>query len=454
MVAPGQLETLRAVHVGLRNDLHFTRQDVRGETRYVVHDPLTFKNHVFSFPEYRIMTALAPATSLEENFAKLVSAQVLQEEDHERFYSFVVQLHHAHLLKLPIASADILFQRFQARAAAKRKRFLSNLLYAKVPLLNPDRYLDRTKVWFSWLFSRVGFAIWATLMLIVCWACAGRVGEVVPDVSRLLEVASLPVIWVLFVVLKVFHEFGHAYACKRFGGEVPEMGIAFIVMTPCAYVDAGASWKFHSRWERVVVGIGGMWIESFVAGIAALVWAGTLPGVVHDIALQVVLLASVTTFLGNANPLLRFDGYYVLSDLLGVVNLSKRSAERLKSFAKHVFLGMAVPRSRYSRRERQIYLLYGPAAFAYRLFLAFAITSLMLMYWPGPGLVVGAAFFWLLIVDPIRRLLLYMLRAEETEPVRRRAWIVASSALAVGAVLFLFCPVSLTVVAPGVLEPG
>jgi len=454
MIDPRRLDTLRSVHVGLRNDLHFTRQDVRGKTRYVAHDPVTFKNHMFSLREYRIMTAIAPAVSLDEVFASLVSAQVLTERDAEPFFAFVVQLHQAHLLKLPIASADLLFQRFQAKQKAKHTRFLTKLLYCKVPLFNPDHFLDRTRPWVEWLFSWFGMTMWAVLMLMACWSLAGRVDDLVPDISRILDVSSLPIMWVVFVVLKVFHEFGHAYACKRFGGEVPEMGVAFIVLTPCAYVDAGASWKFRRRTKRVVVGCAGMWVESFVAGLAALVWAGTQPGLVNDVALQIVLLASVTTFLGNANPLLRFDGYYILSDLMGVVNLSKRAAERLKSFAKSVFLGMSVPPARYDDNERWIYLLYGPAAFAYKLFLAFAITSLMLTMWPGPGLVIGAAFCWLLIVDPVRRLLLYLFRADETEPLRRRAWIVAASSVGVAILSFLFLPVSLHVVAPGVLEPG
>ncbi|MEE9125968.1 MAG: hypothetical protein V3U11_02405, partial [Planctomycetota bacterium] len=170
--------------------------------------------------------------------------------------------------------------------------------------------------------------------------------------------------------------------------------------------------------------------------------------------LQIILLATVTTFLGNANPLLRFDGYYVFSDMLGVVNLQKRSTEALSAFTQRIFLGIPSPPSRYSRRERGIYLAYGPAAFAYKVFLAFAITNLVLMRWSGLGLAVGAAFCWLLMGKPICQLLVYLLRAEQTQPVRRRAWVVAGSSSLLIVLLFLFYPVSLNVVAPGVLEPG
>lgn len=454
MIPKQQIEALRAVHVGLRNDLHFTRQNVRGHTRYVVHDPLTFKNHMFSFREYRIMAALSPAIPLEESFGRLVADQVFTEEDRERFYAFVVRLHGAHLLKLPLASADILFQRFQARQARSTRRLLTRLLYWKLPMLNPDRFLTRTVKWVDWLFSWGGMTLWALLMITVVWTLTPNFDHLVREIGGLLNVASLPIMWVVFVVLKVLHEFGHGYACKRFGGEVPEMGVALIVMTPCAYVDAGASWKFRHRTRRIVVGCAGMWVESFIAGFAALLWAGTQPGLLHDISLQIVLMASVTTFLGNANPLLRFDGYYILSDILGVINLSQRSQDRLKAFAKSTFLGLSSPEARYADARRPIYLLYGPAAFAYKLFLAFAITSLMLTMWLGPGLVIGGAFAWLLIVDPVRRLMVYLLKDEETRPLRRRARIVAAASVGVAILLFLFLPVSTTVTAPGVLEPG
>jgi len=447
-------ELLENVHVGLRKDLLFRRQSFGPRPRYVVHDPIGFQNHAFTVHEYRIMTGIVRDLSLEECFERLIEAGGLEETERDVFYEFVVRLHYMHLLRLPIARADALFASYRAKQAARRKSLVSLMLYARFPLLNPDRFLDRTKHLVTWVFSKLGATLWLGFLVLVFMSAGDKLGDFFPEVSRLFRVSNLPVIWFAIVGLKVIHEFGHAYACKRFGGEVPEMGVAFIIMTPCAYIDASASWKFESRWHRVVVGIAGMAIEMFVAGIATLVWAGTGPGLVHDIALNIILLASITTIVANINPLLRYDGYYVVSDLLGVVNLSKRSLEYLKARAKRLVLGLEVPESNHTTRERWVYRLYGPASFTYKVLLAFTITHLVLMRWSGAGLAVGAVFAWLLIVYPIRRLLAYLLRSPETEPVRVRARITAATGFASAALLVLFFPVSRSVIAPGVLQPG
>ena len=160
--------------------------------------------------------------------------------------------------------------------------------------------------------------------------------------------SNLPILWLALVGLKALHEFGHAYACRRFGGAVPEMGVVFIVLTPCAYVDASSSWKFDRR-SRVAVAMAGMYVEILIAGIFALVWAGTQPGLLHDVALNVVILASVSTVFLNINPLMKFDGYYIFSDLMSVFNLQERAYKTLKGWIGFVLLGQARQEDDYSR---------------------------------------------------------------------------------------------------------
>ena len=126
-----------------------------------------------------------------------------------------------------------------------------------------------------------------------------------------------------------------------------------------------------------------MYVETLIAGIFALVWAGTQPGLLHDFALNVVVLASVTTVFFNINPLVKFDGYYVFSDLMGVLNLQERAFNFLKSWAGHLVLKQPRPAAVRNRGERWLYALYGPSAFVYRFALAFFITSLVVLNWPA-----------------------------------------------------------------------
>ena len=368
-------QMLGPISVGLRKDLHVSRQRTRGGPRYLVHDPVTFHNHAFNRVDYRILSAIVPKRTLFEVFQDLVGEGVLAPDDKGGFYEFVLWLHGAGLLQLPISRSDLLFERYERKRSARRASLLSAVLSCKIKVFDPDAFLQRTLRYVGWLFSRTGVLLWMLLMAVVVWKCTGRFGELLSQTTGLLTLANLPVLWLALVVLKVLHEFGHAFACRKFGGAVPEMGIVFIVMTPCAYVDANASWKFDSAWRRVAVALSGMYIESIVAGIFALVWAGTQPGFVHDLALNVVVLASVVTVFLNLNPLMRFDGYYVFSDLTGVMNLQERAFKFLKSWASQVVLGQPRPAPVRNRGERWLYVLYGPCAFAYRVALAFFITS-------------------------------------------------------------------------------
>ncbi len=453
MAAPDYHEQFGAVEVDLRSDIEFSRQQMGGQIRYVLHDPISFQSHVLSLFEYRVASGIVGSRSLSANFDKLVERGITKPTDRDSFYEFVMALHAKNLLLLPIHNAESLLDRRARKLAAKRRSWYTCVSYFKLPLFNPDRFLTRTVRYVSWLYSRIGLGMWAVLMFLASWKCLGRFSELFEQSASMLDISNLPVIWIALVVLKVIHEFGHAYACKRFGGVVPEMGAAFIVLTPCAYVDAGASWKFPSRWQRVAVSLAGMYLESMVAAIFALVWASTSPGLLHDMALNVVVLAGVVTVLFNINPLMRFDGYFVLSDILGVINLRKRSDDLLKYAARRVALGLPRPATNYTFGERMVYWLYAPCSFLYKISLAIGITTMMVITWSGAGLLFGLLFGWILIVAPIKRTITYLLRSEEALTVKARARWVAAGVFAALPLCVVYVPISFSVVAPGVLEP-
>ena len=426
--------SLGPLRVGLRKDLHITRQRTRGGPRYVIHDPSAFQNHAFSFHDYQIMCAIVPHRSLEQVFAGLVEDQSIQEDEEQRFYEFVLWLNETGLLQLPVGQSDTLFERYKRKQKGRRSAFMRALVSLKIPLWNPDLFLQRTLRYIRWLFDKPGLILWCGLMLLVAWKCTGRLGEMFGQTSNLLSLGNLPFLWVALVGLKVLHEFGHAYACRRFGGAVPEMGVVFIILTPCAYVDATASWKFDQR-ARVAVAMAGMYVETLIAGIFALIWAGTQPGFLHEVALNVVILASATTLFLNINPLMKFDGYYIFSDLMSVFNLQERAFKSLKGWVGSVLLGQPRQERDYSRGEKWLYAMYGPAAVVYRAMLAFMIIGLVMTQWPGAGLVLGAAFVFVLIVQPVFRAFVFLWSSADTEKVRTRARLVAASCVVMALVL-------------------
>ena len=160
----------------------------------------------------------------------------------------------------------------------------------------------------------------------------GRAGEFVRELPTLQSLAQpriLGYFLLTMIAVKVFHELGHALACRRFGGECHEMGVMLLAFTPCLYCDVSDSWMFASRWQRIVVAFAGIYVELLVASLAAILWYFSEPGAVHTISLYIILTCTVSTIIINGNPLLRYDGYYVLSDLLGIPNLDEQSRRAL-----------------------------------------------------------------------------------------------------------------------------
>jgi putative peptide zinc metalloprotease protein len=205
-------------------------------------------------------------------------------------------------------------------------------LAIRFPGVNAEGLLARLAWLGKILFSRM-FALAALVIsLFAALLVFGRVDDFVrelPTLQSLAQPQTLGSFLVTMIAVKVFHELGHALACRRFGGECHEIGVMLLAFTPCLYCDVSDSWMFPRRWQRVVVALGGIYIELIIASLAALLWCFSEPGAVHTMALYIVLTCTVSTIFINGNPLLRYDGYYVLSDLSGIANLDEQARRAL-----------------------------------------------------------------------------------------------------------------------------
>lgn len=450
--SPSPASSLRGVHLGVREDLEITRHVFRNEVHYVLRDPLTFQNHRLSLADYTVFVHLRAERALGAVFDALVNAGHLAQEDEERFYQFVVQLHRLGFLRLPIVDDKALYQRYRARQRHRRLQQALGFLFLRVPLWNPDAFLSRTVQWARPLFTPYAFVGWLALCIaagVIAWRQADQLAE---PLSGLLVSANLPLLCATLVVLKAIHEFGHAYACKKYGGHVPEMGAYFILFTPCAYVDATACWGFPRRMHRVIVCAAGMYVESIVAAIAVFVWATTGPGLVNAIAYNVIFLAGVVTVAFNINPLLRYDGYYILSDLLEIPNLRQRSADYVRQVLKRVFLGICAGNEAGSPWLRAILLAFGGAAGAYRMVLMVAITAVIAAKLGLTGLVIGGLMLGGAAIRLIGSLLRYLWQSPETAPVRARAVGFALIAFPVLPAALFWLPLPGSVKAAGVVS--
>ena len=188
---------LGPLRVGLRRDIHFTRQDTRSGPRYIAHDPVTFQNHAFGVADYQVLTAIVRQRSLTDTFDLLVQRGQLDDNEHDRegFYRFVLWLHSTGLLHLPIANGDLLYERHVRRQAGKRPPWYQVFMSYRIPLGNPDGFLRRALPFVGWLFSLKGLLLWAGLIALVTWKCVGRFDELFAHSATMLSIANLPLLW-------------------------------------------------------------------------------------------------------------------------------------------------------------------------------------------------------------------------------------------------------------------
>jgi putative peptide zinc metalloprotease protein len=442
---------LGSVYAGLRTDLEVSRHTFRGEASYVVRNPTTFQSHHFSTDDYRVLVSLSDEKPLAQVFAELVESNGLGRDQEEDFYGFILSLHQFGLLDLPVSNGKDLYARFRKRKAMQRRSQFTGFLFLRVPLVNPNALLERTAAFVAPLFSRAAFVIWLLMLAASGAILFQRWNEFVGPLQSILVAQNLVGLWVLLIALKVIHEFGHAYACKRFGGNVPEMGAFLICFTPCAYVDASAAWGFNKRYQRIVVSLAGIYVESIVACIALLIWHVTGPSEVNSYAHQVVTLASVVTIGFNINPLMKFDGYFVLSDLVEIPNLRDEASEQLNRVLKRVFLGIRSKPLSHPFSVRCLLTVYGLAAACWKVALTLGICaaiSFKIHFW---GILLAGVFGAGVLWNAVSRLCRYLWSSPETDAVRWRAAMVSGFAFLGAPICLTTLPITTPTEIPGVV---
>ena len=425
----------------LRSTVQVHRQHYRGQMWHVLQDPSS--NQFFRLNEaaYRFVALLDGRRDVAEVW-RICSEQLGDGAPTQgEAIQLLGQLYTSNLLHADLPpDAEGLLKRHQKRVHREVQGYLMNLLFIRIPLIDPDNFLNAWVGAVSWLFSRFGFLLWLGLIGTGVYFVIGSWSDLYQRADSVLDVENLPFLYLSFVLIKVCHEFGHAFLCKAFGrrtgtgGEVHVMGVMFLVFTPMPYVDASSAWAFRSRRQRVLVSCGGMIIELGLAAIAAIIWANVGQGTLRTICYNAMFVASVSTLLFNANPLLRYDGYYILSDMLEIPNLAQRSKQYIYYLVKKYLWNVRQARSpAHTRGEKGWFVFYGIASTIYRVFICVRIllfvASKLFMF--GMILAVAASVTWVLV--PLGKFLRYLATNGELARVRTRA--IATTALTLGLIV-------------------
>lgn len=321
-----------------------------------------------------------------------------------------------------------------------------NPLMIRLPLWNPDRLLKETTPYLSRWLGPLALSLWCLLVFTALFQTFSHWHSITENmVDVVLRPDNLLWLWLLYPISKILHEAGHAYAVSLQGGVVPEVGIVFMFGVPLPYVDASAATLFPNKVQRMIVDGAGIMVELLIASLALFVWLSVDTGLVSQLAYNLMVLCSVSTLFFNANPLMRFDGYYFLSDYLEIPNLSARSSLYWRYLFKHHVFGLADERFNASHRERYWFSIYGALSFCYRIFIYCAIIFIAAQQFLLLGLAVACWLAYQQLFKPVLSLLQFLLGTRLGEQ-RRRA-VVCVAVIVSAMLLFVFLvpmPVSRT----------
>ena len=442
------------VRAALRASVRAHRQVFRGQDWVVLRDTHSAEWFRVTEDAWKYVNRLDGTRTVDEAWKLTLQDDPSSALTQEEVVQLLGQLNLSNLLTFDRSSAGgSLFERYRKRRLRETKALLAGFLAIKIPLLDPDRFLSRCRPLLGWAFGPVGLMLYLVLLAVAGKALIDRSDTLFDQGEGILAPSNLMLLYAGFVLAKVVHEFGHAAVCKHFGGEVHKMGVMLLIFAPLPYVDATSSWGFRHRHQRVLVGAAGVLAELAVAALAALVWAHTAPGALNALAYNVIFVASVSTVLFNLNPLLRFDGYHILVDVVDVPNLYQRSREQLRYLGERFLFHLphAKPAAR-TATEARLLPLYGVASILYWLVLMGSIIFLVAEQY----LDLGVALAWLLaftvIVLPLFKFLKYLATSPRLTHYRARTVGVTFALTAATGVLLAGVPVPDRIRASGVVE--
>ena len=359
-----------------RKDLIVSQHDEgNGQKSAVIKNPVTDQFFYMSMREYLLLKALDGQKDLDQarqslteqgcHYSKNEAAEIVERASYLGL-----------ILGSPVSSASRQLFLKKRLGALKRARKMMAPLSLYIPLVNPDAFLNRTLAFVTLAFNGKTLPLWFSLALGSLYVMLGNIDRIADQHLALLSTRDFLMILPVVAATRLAHELGHAYAAKAFGLEVKALGIAFLVLFPCPYIDTTDAWKLSSRRQRMIIGAAGIMAEMIMACISVFIWFFSKPGILNYLCFYVMTVSTLSTLLFNGNPLMKFDGYFILSDYLRLPNLAPRSLQYLKALVTTKFLGVSfysIPE--VGLREALIFVTYGVSSVCYRITLYAAIIA-------------------------------------------------------------------------------
>lgn len=408
----------------LKGHVRVRRHHYRGQVWYVIDDGASGKAHRFPKGAYELAGRLDGTTTVEALWELLVDRLGEDAPSQDDVIAALGQLHAADLLAsdtLPDTS-----EAYQRLKKERRQRWLQNLkspMSVRLNLVDPDRFLTRHMNLVAPLFSVAGLFLWLCVVVPALLLVGTHWNEMTGNLAdRVLAADNLLLIALIYPLVKCIHELGHGFAAKNFGREVREMGVMLLILVPVPYVDASHVSILASKWQRALVGAAGMIAEVFVAALATFAWVLMEPGLARAIAFNIMLIAGVSTVLVNGNPFLRFDGYYILADLIEIPNLGSRANRFWAHLVdKYIFRTPGGPPFDATPGEKRWFLFFAPAALIARMTMLIAIALFVAQKYFVVGVLIALWSLWSGLGLPVWKMFAHVMSSPQLHGNRKRA---------------------------------
>lgn len=442
----------RKLAVRKRPDLTAEKHRYQGRAYWVVKEPVGLNYFRFQEEEFAILQMLDGTVSLDdlkERFERMFPPEKITVTELQQF---IGTLHRSGLIVAHVPGQG--YQLKKRRDERRKKEILgamSNVLAIRFKGIDPERLLNWMYPYTKWIYSRTAVFCCLALALSALTLVMVQFDVFQSKLPAFHQFFTLKNAFWLSIALafsKVLHEFGHGLTCKHFGGECHEMGVMILVLTPCLYCNVSDSWMLPNKWQRAAIGAAGMYIEVVLASVATFIWWFSEPGLLNNLALSTMFVCSVSTVVFNANPLLRYDGYYILSDISEIPNLRQKATQVLSNKLGEWCLGLEAPDDPFlPERNQMFFALYSVAAAAYRWFVVFSIMFFLYkVFEPYRLEVIGQAIIAVglygLVVQPIWKVGKFFWVPGRIEKVKRGRLLASLSlvGLVVAAIVFIPLP--------------
>ena len=365
------------VRPALQPHVRLIRQTFRGEPWFVLQDRLTGQFCRITAQARLLVAGMDGRKTLDEIWQSVCAELGDDMPAQDEVIRLLDQMHRANLLRFDRApDVGQMSERYRRERKGRLLQYLRSPMAIRLPVLDPSRFLDRTAWLARILFHPASLVIWLLWVLFGMSQAAVHWAALSSDFTdQAFSAGNWLAIAAIYPVIKLLHELGHGYAVKRWGGDVHELGLMFLVFVPVPYVDASASTAFRGKYQRMLVAFAGIGVEAFLAATAIVLWTLAEPGVFRAMLFNIALIGGVSTFLFNGNPLLRFDAYYVLADWLEMPNLGRRANGYVGYWLKRYLLRLpdeVCPSG--SVRESVWLFAYSIASFVYRMTISLGIA--------------------------------------------------------------------------------